>query len=230
MNYQNLLCYDFETISSGSNLAYDPQVAEPCQLSALIIDGRKLEVIPNSRFTSFIKPPFPAEEMNREVLEWHAKIRKISTAEVLDIFYKAPSQETVWNDFKNYIKKYHSGTGNKTIFNAPIRTGANVVGFDNIIFDRLCVRYKMVGKDGKQNLVMGNRAVDSLFLLWPWLENNPDINKLSMDELRPYFGFNTEGSHDAEKDVEDTAAIIIRFLKLTRNLAAKYQFAGAFAK
>ena len=47
--------------------------------------------------------------------------------------------------------------------------------------------------------------------------------------MRDYMGIDKEGSHDALKDVKDTANMMIRFLKLHRALAPKTQFEKAFA-
>ena len=49
-----------------------------------------------------------------------------------------------------------------------------------------------------------------------------------MDTLREYFGIDSSNSHDALKDVKDTAEILIRFLKLHRKLFAKIQFKDSF--
>lgn len=169
--------------------------------------------------------------INRDVLDWHAtKVRKISREKMLSLLYdNTPTQETAWNSFKDYLQKYHCGTGKKSIFTAPIRGGHNICGYDNIIWQRLCERYKMVGADGEQNLTMGNRNQDTMNLLWPWFENDPDVNSMSMDNLRKYFGMKVEGGHDALNDVRDSAAIIIRFLQFHRAHAQRTKFKGSFA-
>ena len=50
-----------------------------------------------------------------------------------------------------------------------------------------------------------------------------------MNTFREFFGMSTEGSHDAVVDVNDTAKMIIRFMKLHRRSADKVRFKGAFA-
>jgi DNA polymerase III epsilon subunit-like protein len=49
-----------------------------------------------------------------------------------------------------------------------------------------------------------------------------------MDNLREYFGIDKDGAHDAIKDVKDTADIMIRFMKLHRNVASKVKFKNSF--
>jgi hypothetical protein len=41
-------------------------------------------------------------------------------------------------------------------------------------------------------------------------------------------GISKDGAHDAIKDVKDTAEILIRFMKLHRNLSEKIKFRGSF--
>ena len=49
-----------------------------------------------------------------------------------------------------------------------------------------------------------------------------------MDAMREYFGMVAEGSHQADKDAEDTANLIIKFLKLHRHYVPKVKFKGSF--
>jgi DNA polymerase III epsilon subunit-like protein len=49
-----------------------------------------------------------------------------------------------------------------------------------------------------------------------------------MDNLRDYLGISKEGAHDALKDVKDCAEVLIRFMKLHRNLADKVKFKDSF--
>jgi hypothetical protein len=49
-----------------------------------------------------------------------------------------------------------------------------------------------------------------------------------MDNLRDYLGISKDGAHDALKDVKDSAEILIRFLKLYRNMANKVKFKDSF--
>ena len=65
-------------------------------------------------------------------------------------------------------------------------------------------------------------------LMFYWFEQNNDIKSYTLDTVRDYFGIPKEGAHDALKDVKDTADIIIRFMKLHRNLSKKIKFKGSF--
>jgi DNA polymerase III epsilon subunit-like protein len=61
-----------------------------------------------------------------------------------------------------------------------------------------------------------------------WFENSNELKNYTLDNLREYLGISKEGAHDALKDVQDTANILIRFMKLHRNIAKKVKFKGSF--
>jgi len=65
-------------------------------------------------------------------------------------------------------------------------------------------------------------------VLWFWFENVPEVKSLSMDAMREYFGMETGGAHQAGKDAEDVAKLLIKFLKLHRHYVPKVKFKGAF--
>ena len=229
MNYNNVMFFDFETVAKTGEKAYNPIQAEPIQLAAKMIHPRRLEVIQGSEFKRYICPPFPKEEIDQEVLNWHCKQTGKTADELTTLWYDAPSQKQVWTEFIDYIDRYHKKTDRKSIHSAPILAGQNIIKFDNVIFDRLCVRHGFVGSDGKQNIYRDNNCVDTMFLLWPWFENNPEVNSLSMDKLRPYFGISAENAHDANKDIEDGINILCRFLRFHRRICEKTSFKGSFA-
>jgi DNA polymerase III epsilon subunit-like protein len=73
-------------------------------------------------------------------------------------------------------------------------------------------------------------VVDVMNLIFYWFEHNNDLKSYTLDNIRDYMGLSKDGAHDALKDVKDTAQILIRFLKLHRNLGQKIQFKEAFVK
>ena len=58
---------------------------------------------------------------------------------------------------------------------------------------------------------------------------NEDIKSISLDNIRIILQYQKENAHDALKDVKDCASILIRFLKLHKNLTGKIKFKDAFA-
>ena len=67
-------------------------------------------------------------------------------------------------------------------------------------------------------------------LIFYWFEGNNELKNYKMDNLREYFGMDKDGAHDALKDVQDTAGLLIRFLKLHRNVAQKVSFRDSFVQ
>ena len=65
-------------------------------------------------------------------------------------------------------------------------------------------------------------------LIFYWFEGIDKIKSYSLDSIRDYLGIDKSGAHDALKDVHDCANILIRFLKLHRNLSPKVNFEQSF--
>jgi DNA polymerase III epsilon subunit-like protein len=252
MNYQDIVFLDFET--TGVN----PHRAQPTQLAAVVIHGRKLEVHPNSLFCSYIQPVFDEAECARLGLD-------PVTEEVLDKTHitmtqlkNAPSLKSVWGEFRQYVNKYNP---KKSKWGAPIKAGMNIDKYDGIIIDRICGGHfgrakieidKLVAggiiqaegakipepygfgpwgvERGEEELFYPRDSVDLLRILWMWTENMTDIKSLSMDAMREWLGISSEGSHTADKDVLDGAHMLIKFLKLHRNFAPKVKFKDSFKK
>jgi DNA polymerase III epsilon subunit-like protein len=131
--------------------------------------------------------------------------------------------------FVNYLDKYHTRSSKKSQSSAPIAAGYNINRFDLNIIDRLSKKYGNLNKENRTDLFFPRDVVDIMNLVFYWFENNNDLKNYTLDTLRDYFGISKEGAHDAAKDIHDSAKILIRFLKLHRNLSAKIRFRDAFA-
>ena len=226
MNKNKICVFDFET--DGSN----PNVCSPVQLAAIMVDPITLEIIKGSEFNINFKPEVLEQDENYEyttdILDFHSKVRGCSKEEILNNWKEYPKQNQAWDMFVSYLDKYHSRSSRKSQFSAPIAAGYNINRFDMVIVDRLSSKYKNVNKEGKTDLFYPRDVLDCINLVFYWFENNKDIKSYALDNLRDYFGISKDGAHDALKDVKDTAQILIRFLKLHRNLAEKIKFKGAF--
>ena len=114
------------------------------------------------------------------------------------------------------------------MFSAPIAAGYNINKFDLKIIHRLSEKYKNIeAKENASNLFYPRDVVDIMNLVFYWFENL-DIKSYSLDNIRDYLGIDKTGAHDAVKDVIDSANILIRFLRLHRNLSSKIKFKGSF--
>jgi DNA polymerase III epsilon subunit-like protein len=227
INYNKICVFDFETDGS------DPRVCSPVQIASVIIDPIKLEIVPKSEFNIFFKPDVLANDENYEyttdILDFHAKVKGCSKDDILKEWKAYPSQEQSWKMFTNYLEMYHSRSSKKSQFSAPIAAGYNINRFDLPIVDRLSNKYGNVNKELKTDIFYPRDVVDIMNLIFYWFENNGDLKSYSLDSLRDYFGISKEGAHDALKDVKDCADILIRFLRLHRNLSNKIKFKDSFS-
>lgn len=228
INYNKICVFDFETDGS------DPKQCSPVQIAAVIVDPIKLEIIPNSEFNINFKPE--VLESNNEyqyttdILDFHSKVKGCSKDDVLKEWKNYPKQQQSWNMFVNYLDKYHSRSSKKSQFSAPIAAGYNIHRFDLKIIDRLSQKYGNTNKEDTSDIFYPRDVVDVMNLVFFWFENNADLKSYAMDSLREYFGIDKDGAHDAIKDVKDTADIMIRFMKLHRNLSSKIKFKNSFQK
>lgn len=226
MNYNKICVFDFET--DGSN----PAECSPVQIAAVMVDPINLEIIPNSEFNCNFKPEVmekdPKYEYTTDILDFHAKVKGCSKQDVYAEWSKYPKQELSWKMFLDYLDKYHLKRKTKTQFSAPIAAGYNIYRFDLPIVQRMSLKYKNTNKEGNSNVFYPRDVVDMINLVYYWFGHTDELKSFTLDSLRDYLGISKDGAHDAIKDVKDTADILIRFLKLHRNLSEKIQFKGSF--
>lgn len=226
INYNKICVFDFETDGS------DPKQCSPVQIAAVIVDPIKLEIIPNSEFNIFFKPEVLSQNddyvYTTDILDFHAKVRGSSKEKILEDWKKYPPQDQSWKLFVNYLEKYHTRASKKSQFSAPIAAGYNINRFDLKIIDRLSNKYGNTNKEGTSDIFFPRDVVDIMNLVFYWFEHNNDLKNYTLDSLRDYFGISKEGAHDALKDVKDCAEILVRFLRLHRNLSQKIKFKNSF--
>lgn len=214
---QNYICVlDYET---GSASCYDPI---PLELAAVIVDPRTLKRVPGAEFSTLIKPHCGWSGVQAKALE----VNKIDPDEVNA---KGLDEKLAFEQFCKFVKQYARSSNKWT---NPIIAGHNINGFDRIITDQLCFKYKYVDKDGYPKLLHPRDSFDTQTIIMSWFENEPEPEKYSLDYLREWFGISGEGAHRALKDVEDCADILCRFLHFQRKLSANHRpkFKGCFAK
>lgn len=227
INYNKICVFDFETDGS------DPNSCSPVQIAAVMIDPLQLEIIEGSEFNINFKPEVLEQSENYEyttdILDFHAKVKGCKKEDVLEEWKKYPKQELSWQLFVNYLEKYHTRSSKKSQFSAPIAAGYNIYRFDLPIINRLSKKYGNVNKEGNSNIFFPRDVVDAINLMFYWFEHNNDLKSYTLDNIRDYLGIDKQGAHDALKDVQDTAAILIRFMKLHRNISQKVKFKNSFS-
>lgn len=226
-NYQKICVFDMET--DGCN----PDVCSPVQIAAVIIDPLRLEIIQDSEFNVTIKPEKLEEDdkytySDSDILDFHSKVRGCSKDDILTTWKEYTPQNQSWKLFLSYLEKYHIRSDKRSCFTAPIAAGYNINRFDLRIIDRLSKKYNNLNKEGRSSLFYPRDVIDVMNVIFYWFESNNELKNYTLDNLRDYLGLSKEGAHDALKDVKDTAEILIRFLRLHRNLGKKVKFKGSF--
>lgn len=211
---RNIMVIDFETIGS------DPQICDPIQLSALVINSNKLEIIPDSEFDINIKPNNIDKEnyleLNEEGVNFHAKLYNKSPQEMIEIWKNGVDEKSAIHSFVSYIKKWNPK--NNSSWNSTLWAGANPQ-YDIDIFKRYCSKYNIPTK----NLFWWRDTINLQFWAWSWLqwrEDEPD--NYQMDTLREWFSIESQGqAHNSLVDVKEEAGLIIRFLRLFKYYSQK---------
>ena len=226
MANKKICVFDFET--DGKN----PHECSPVQLACVMIDPIKLEIIKDSEFNINLRPELLEKNIDHQydndILDFHAKVKGCSQSDILELWKTYPKQEQSWKQFTNYLDKYHCRSTKKNEFSAPIAAGYNIHRFDLVIVNRLSQKYKNTNKENYSNIFYPRDVLDIMNLIFYWFENIDKIKSYSLDNIRDYLGIDKSGAHDALKDVKDCANILIRFLKLHRNLSPKVSFENSF--
>jgi DNA polymerase III epsilon subunit-like protein len=217
MNCRKIVVYDLETTAA------DPQLAEPVEIGAIVIDPFNLQIIPGSEFISEVQPTCE-ESISQGTVDWHAKRDGVTAKEVRERWAVAPAQKIVWQQFTEYLDRYHTKMDARTSWTAPIRAGFNIINFDDIIMNRLAKKYH------NKYLFSQVSKIDLYDMLFFWFEGVKSFNKYNFDVYREFFGLSTAKAHTASVDVEQFAKIIIRMLKHHRRLFKSSQFEGSFSE
>jgi DNA polymerase III epsilon subunit-like protein len=198
-NKENIIVFDMETTGLD-------HVNNDCiEICAQVIDPMTLEKIPaddGGCFYSLMKPDKP-ENIEEKALAVNKKTRE----EIL----AAPEAKLVWPQFANWV------AGWKRVY-APIAAGKNIRGFDLLFVEELNKRHL---KTKKGSIFSRRTIIDLEDFLFYWFEGNEELFDYKMDTVRPYFGLSAEGAHSATIDVEQTADLIIHFMKLHRQMFKK---------
>lgn len=213
---QALVVYDLET----SGLSYERD--RLLQIGAVAYDYGTLEPIPDGEFLSYLKPE------NWQDLDYTSRAFQVNGITIDDV-KNAPDEKAVWLRFINWVASFNPRRGPKT---APYAGGKNIIGFDMKWVAFLNQKYGV--KDPFNN----RRVFDLEDDIERWFVACSDLKNQKMDTIREYLGMEVHPHHDALQDSKDEGEVLVRFLKLYRNLKAKrradgtpvIQFQGAFAR
>jgi DNA polymerase III epsilon subunit-like protein len=206
---------DFETTG------IDTSTAQAVQLACVFVDARRLEVIPNSEFSTLIKPLYGEECAKaglQELTDGAINIHKKDHALLAE---QGVSLEVALSNFCSYVNSYNPS---KQKWKSPVPAGYNINGYDLPILKRDCKRLNLTYPFHPVY------TVDVLQLMFLFFENDKAVSSLSADSLiRKHMGYKDVGqSHDAMSDVIMTAELMIKSLRLIRKAVGTVKFEGCF--
>lgn len=220
MNNKNYCVYDLES----DNI--DRYIAQPIQISSIIVEPMHLTIIPDSEFDGYCRPDgFDKKdyliESRLDTYKFHAENKGCTLEEMLEKVGDSPPLEMVFKQWVEYVRGYADKPGSKSLFQAPINVGFNNISYDDHIVRRLCGKYKILYK-GEPSLFFWRDSQDVMKIVYNWFEGSSDSKlpkNLKLDTLRPLFKINAElkDAHSGIQDCKDTAELYIRFAKLHRH-------------
>lgn len=202
-----IIVFDFETTS------LDMEFCDPVELAAVALDGKTLDIIPGSEFSVMIRPDDLDKDNyylnHKSTIDWHLGLsenKSLSVDTLFDKWRKGVSEKDAWKAFAEYVSKYK--LGNK-YYEQPIAAGANIKDYDMKIYEKLNTKHKVKPFFNKRD------QIDTKELSFYWFSfcNDPP-RSYSMDDLRPYFGIASDGSHSAVADVKHEAQLVKTYMGL----------------
>lgn len=207
MDYRNFVCFDFETSSA------DPSTTQILQIGACAIDRNSLVI--KDKYQTLVKPE-DFDALEDEAL----KVNGLSR----EVLKDAPEVSAVFPTWAKWIQK-HNTRKDKGTFGAPIPMYWGGDGFDMPIFNRYCKRFGYWDKKwNNQSLLNPIFTFDVMKHIWFWMRNVKEIKNVKLTNVLEYMGMAKAdieaGAHDALWDVEQTALIGTRLLKMCNYLTS----------
>lgn len=195
----------------------DATTCEVLEIAAVALDPHTLEVKQDDKFHIFLKP-LSWENVSQEALA----VNKITREEIEQ---KGVELKLGWGDFVKWVRKYDT---KNTFWSRPVALGHNIINYDMVIVERLSKLYGPVDKDGRSTLFHGRDKWDLMNFCSTWFERAAEPKNYKLDTLREFFGLSKENAHSATIDVEQSAYLIAKFIKLQRGVFKKIKFQGDF--
>lgn len=209
---RNIVVFDFETGSVDIN------TLEILQIACLAIDPISLKIIPGSEFNSLIKPVGGCSLRVGCLEQGALNVNKIT----LEQLESAPKRSIVMKKFVEHVEKFGKG------FKKPYASGKNIRTFDLPILNRILKEEGLGDKSG--NIFDARVQIEIEDDLLRFFGVSDELPNLKMDTIRHYFGMDTSTAHDAKTDVLQTAWLVVKFLKLYREIGKRVTFKNSAKK
>lgn len=202
---KNIIVWDTET---GG---IDIKKCELLEIACLAINPISLKIIPGSEFVSLLKPKNGGKLEDGVIDQKALDVNGKTLAELKN----APDRKLVLKKFVEHVKKFGKG------WQKPYSGGKNIRTFDMPILDRVLQEEGLEEKGGLFDNRVQFDIEDDLIRFFGHDEELPNIK---MDTIRTYFGMSTDSSHSALFDVQQTAWLIVKYLKLYREFRNRIKF------
>lgn len=219
MQHSAIVVFDFETTST------DKDTCEILEIGAVVINPKNLQLYKGETFESLMKP------LDFDAIRDDALAKNKLTREILE---EAPEPEEVWHQFREFVNRFNN-KGKADTFNAPIPGGHRITKFDLPIAERYCKKYGPMKQDRfgvmVPSLFSDFMIYDSQILMAYWAENLQEPSRVAMDYLRKFMGYpehSAEEAHKALPDAHDEADLLIRLLRLEREIAPHIKFKDCY--
>lgn len=177
---------------------------EVLSLGAKAYSGQTLEPYPDGEFYSLLRPTH-WDRLEPEAM----RINGLGEEELRG----APEPKVVLKKFVEWVQKWNP---TKRIYEAPTVCGKNIRNFDLKFLAVLLDEHYPKKKPALFNTLVQTDLEDLLRLWFP--PGLAPFNSYKMDEIRPYFGIPVHPTHNALVDCREEGALIMTFLKATRQL------------
>lgn len=200
MNNNNIIVFDYETSS------LDTSSAVILQIASVAINGRNFQI--EDKFQSYIKPE------NLDIITPEITAVNGITKEIVQ---DSPQENVVFPKWAEWISRYSGKKG--SIWDNPLASGWNITNYDMPILERYCKKYGYTeAKTGRQKLFHPVFILDTMQYYWWLTRTNNDLRSISLGSILEYTGMPkdeiSKGAHNAIWDVEQTAALTVKILKL----------------
>lgn len=251
ISHNKFLVLDFETN------ALDPEYNQPVSMAGVMIDGRKLTICEQGTFYSLINIIPDEDVGQYNLLPTDKKSLDINGITLEELATAPPLKKvwgdfTNWVKFHSPKKDQwdapilcgHNKDYDKTIA-GRIQNGH--LGGKIVLPEKLLPKSKLTKANEKEvvaaykelkpykepwgfgpdSLCHPAISLDTKDMAFFLFENSREPHRLSLPALRTYFGFDDDGAHNALVDTLYSAEILVRYLRLMRNVHRDTDFGVA---
>lgn len=202
------ICLDLETVGKDSAPVACTATSDIVQIGCIPVDLDRLEVIEEDFLNLIVKPKdFKSKTFEQDysrVIDFHCKNLNKTKAELIKMWSMGLTEINALKELTSYAKSFGS---------KPTLLTHNGRNFDEPILKR---KYKEYKKAYPFQFKGHIDTMDVFGWYFRYATNKPKNFKL--DDVLPFLGISSDGSHDALVDVRNTATVALKFLGVQKAL------------